>query len=405
MKQKSQYILAQATTLAQASACAFMPKHKHDNIATVVVTGKRILLYTLFLTVLLTSCTEETGEAGEEFNRSQLLENIGSNIIVPAFATFSQSTMTLLEQAKLFAEAPSENRLTALQDDWKTATQRWEQIAMYDLGPMETQDAMTSISNFPTNTIAIEEAIGGGSEISEAYIASLGSSSKGLPAIEYLLFDKENGNEAVLNTFASDKRISFIVALCENLNTIAISLNAGWQPESGNYLATFTSMDGKDAGSSVVLLANQLIILTESVKNKKVGIPLGKKSLGQMLPKDVEAWRSGISLALIAENITAIDNVFRGKSGTVDGIGFDNYLDQVNAQYEGAPLSQAIAAQLTNISTAQQAISLPLQDALTAETAQVEKLYDELQRLVVLLKTDMMSSLGLLVTFSDSDGD
>ena len=51
------------------------------------------------------------------------------------------------------------------------------------------------------------------------------------------------------------------------------------------------------------------------------------------------------------------------------------------------------------------ALSDPLSTNITTNNTAVVAAYTELQKLVVLLKTDMTSSLSILITFGDNDGD
>lgn len=365
---------------------------------------KSVLCQVLSATVLLTiGCSDDSGSESDDFDRSVMLDNIGKNIILPNYQDFHQATLLLRDAATDFADSPSSQNLLELQAKWQTAASSWKSVEMIDLGPIDQLALKTSIDNWPTNTIAIEDAIATDEVINEDFVKSLGSSSKGLPAIEYLIFDPEAENQVVLNELTgSTNRLLYLQALCQNLSSLAGQLSNGWDPADGNYLNTFVQTDGKDVGSSINMLANNIIFLTEIVKNDKLGVPLGKKSLGELLPKDAEAWRSQLSLAFILENLRTLKDIYTG----LNGAGFDDYLDHVDAKdLQGEALSQIIEAQFDSSIEAAEAISMPLVDALTLEKDKVEQAFDETQLLVVLLKADMMSSLGLLVTFSDNDGD
>ncbi|MDN5211518.1 imelysin family protein [Fulvivirgaceae bacterium BMA12] len=364
-----------------------------------------VYLLTILLLILFGSCSEDGGDGNgnDDFDRVALLNNIGKNIILPNYQSFYQETSNLKDAAMDFAANPSAQLLTGLQTNWKAATLAWKNAEVIDLGPIDQLALKTSIDNWPTNTIAIGEALTTTKTIDNAYITSLGSSSKGLPAIEYLIFDPEGGNQTVLDAMAtSTNRLDYLVALCENLHSLAKQLFEAWDPASDNYLNTFMQADGKDIGSSINMLANNVIFLAEIVKNEKIGVPLGKKSLGELLPKNAEAWRSQSSLSFILENLKALKSIYKG----ADGEGFDDYLNHINARYlQDESLSQVIDTQFDSAIEATEAISLPLTDALTQEKDKVELAFEKAQQLVILLKTDMMSSLGLLVTFSDNDGD
>ncbi len=357
----------------------------------------------ILLMLLITACSEDSGDEADDFDRVALLDNMGRNIILPNYLSFYQRATDLKDVANNFAANPSMQNLENLQASWKAAALAWKNAEAINLGPVDQLFLKTSIDNWPTNTIAIEEALTTTTAIDNAYISSLGSSSKGLPAIEYLIFDLETGNQAILNAMvASTNRPVYLVALCENLQSLAMQLSAAWDPDSEDYLDTFIEADGKDVGSSINMLANNLIFLAEIVKNEKIGVPLGKKSLGELLPKNAEAWRSQSSLSFIQANLKTLKSLYKGANGA----GFDDYLNHINSRYlQDEPLSEVIEAQFDNAIEAAEAISMPLTAALTQEKDKVELAFSEAQQLVILLKTDMMSSLGLLVTFSDNDGD
>ncbi|UZR96931.1 imelysin family protein [Chondrinema litorale] len=350
----------------------------------------------------LVACDSEDNSDQDSFDRQVMLENIGTNIIFPSYETFTQKAEVLNVAAVTFSTEISSENLSTLQSAWKEAAIAWKSVEMVNFGPIDEKALETSIDNWPTNTNNIESAVDTEETIDEAYVINLGSSTKGLPAIEYLIFNGEQDDNATLDLFQNDaQRVSFLVALTNNLVSIATEISSDWESGDGNYVATFISLDGKDIGSSTNTLANALIILTEEIKNEKVGVPLGKKSLGEVLPNNLEAWRSRYSLELIEENLDAIDDIFNGGNST----GFDDYLDQVEAKHDDELLSLTINNQIDAIRTAHAAVSLSMYETLNSNPEDLETLYNELQKLVVLVKTDMMSQLGLLVTFSDNDGD
>jgi predicted lipoprotein len=151
---------------------------------------------------------------------------------------------------------------------------------------------------------------------------------------------------------------------------------------------------------------NQLNYDFEFLKNYKIAIPLGKRTLGTPLPEKVEGYYSKISIQLAAEQFKAIENIYLGKSKLgVDGLGLDDNLVHLKSEYNGGTLSDAIRAQITTVLSKIQAIPDPLSSSITNNPAIVDAAYVEMQKLVVLFKTDMSSALGVLITYQDNDGD
>ena len=367
----------------------------------------RPLLFLFLLALLLTaSCSDDEPGNRDNFDRESMIENLGYNIILPAYENFETETAALEAAVSSLSNEVNATNLDKAQQAWLDAAQAWSNAEMYMMGPIFQMAISASIQNWPTSTAGIEEAIDTNEEITNAYIENLSSSRKGLPAIEYLLFDFTNGDQAILDQLStSANRRAYLEALTENLNAIAESLNQAWQPDGGNYISTFTSATGKDVASSANVLANDFLILIEKIKNLKLGTPLGKKSMGTPLPENVEARFSGESLKLIHANLNAIEDVFLGTGVEGDQLGYADYLNELNATYNGELLAEVIQSQIATLRSELQDINDPLKLAIDNQTQQVEEAYTAAQRLVVLTKTDMMSQLGLTVDYVDNDGD
>lgn len=356
--------------------------------------------------LFLGSCGDDDGANIDNFDRKAMLENISQNIILPAFANFETETTDLKDAITTLANDVNAANLDNAQQAWLNAALSWSYAEMFMMGPIDQMVVAYSIQNWPASPANIEEGINTTETINEAYIESIGSSKKGLPAIEYLLFDFDNGDQVILDQLLdSENRRAYLEALAQNLNTIATNLYQGWKPDGGNYISTFTSSTGKDAASSANVLANEFLMLIEDVRRSKIGVPLGKSSMGTILPEMVEARFSGESLKLMLRNLDAIEDVFLGTGTNGDQLGYYDYLNALNAEYQGMPLADVIADQMSTFRAAINGINDPLKTAVLNQTEAVEQAFTEGQKLVVLTKTDMISRLGLSVTYVDNDGD
>jgi len=144
-----------------------------------------------------------------------------------------------------------------------------------------------------------------------------------------------------------------------------------------------------------------LIYDYEVLKNFEIGIPAGTQSQGVTYPAKLQAYYSKISLQLAVLHAQAIQNLYLGASG----LGLDDYLVFANAKYNGGSLNDAIKTQFTTAIAKLQTLSDPLSVNIISNPTAVTAAYTELQKLTVLLKTDMTSSLGIAITFGDNDGD
>ena len=168
---------------------------------------------------------------------------------------------------------------------------------------------------------------------------------------------------------------------------------------------------GTDVGSSTGQLVNQLVYDYEILKNYEVGIPAGVQSMGTTFPTYVQAYYSKMSLQLATLHLQAMQNIYLGKSAQGDGLGLDDYLVQTTklpntAKYaNGSAVNDAITTQFATAASKLQTLTDPLADNISSNPSAVTAAYAELQKLTVLLKTDMTSSLSILITYGDNDGD
>ncbi len=175
---------------------------------------------------------------------------------------------------------------------------------------------------------------------------------------------------------------------------------------NGAYYTEFIGNKGTDAGSSTSQCYNEFVRSFESAKNFKLGLPLGKRP-GQIQaePQLVEAYYSGKSLECLRLHLTAIENIWYGRSKSgQDGVGFREYLEKV----EGGPaLIISTETQLAALRTALAAVSdtPALSVQITNANPQLETLYTEFQKMTRYFKSDLSSLLGIAITFSSGDGD
>ncbi|WP_448701959.1 imelysin family protein [Mucilaginibacter sp. AW1-3] len=369
---------------------------------------RKIILLALtaaFAIVLIQSCkksgSDDNGSTGSTFDRKTMLTNMSTNIIIPAYTSYATVTASLDAAVTTFNTTPNAANLTALQTAFQTAYKQWQSTSIFEFGPAAQAQLRVNTNTYPADVSQINSNVSSGT-YNPALLANL--AAKGFPALDYLLFNGAD-NTAILALYTTDanaaKRKTYLAALSAELKTNASTVLSGWTA----YKTTFINADGTDVSSSVGQLLNQLVYDYEVLKNFEVGIPAGTQSMGTTYPQKVQAYYSKISVQLVLLHIQAIQNSYLGKSSNGDGLGFDDYLVQANAKYNGGSLNDAIKAQFTAAIAKLQTLTDPLSAQIISSPATVTAAYTELQKLTVLLKTDATSSLGILITYGDNDGD
>ena len=349
------------------------------------------------------SGTSPNGGNSAGFDRAGMLKNLSTNIIVPGYITFQASVVTLDSSVTAFNASPDITKLGNLQAAFKTACQKWQAVSTFDFGPAANENLRISVNTFPADVNQINTNVSTGSY----NLASLSTlPAEGFPAIDYLLFGTGTDNNAILTQYTTDShatnRKAYLTAVSALIRTKTTNVVNAWKT---TYPATFLAAAGTDVGSSVGQLTNELNQDFEVLKNYEIGIPAGTQSMGTTFPTKVQAYYSKISLQLALLHLQAIQNIYLGQSAAGNGLGFDDYLVSAKATYNGGSLNDAITAQFATATAKLQALSDPLANQITGNLTAVTAAYAALQLQTVLLKTDMPSALGILITYGDTDGD
>jgi predicted lipoprotein len=333
------------------------------------------------------------------FDRKAMLTNISSNIIIPSYTAYQASTVSLNAAVTTFNATPNATNLTALQNAFIAAYKLWQSASEFNFGPAADANLGVNTNTYPADVNQINANITAGS-YNPQLLANL--AAKGLPTLDYLLFGTGADNTDILAQFTSDSkaanRKTYLAALSAELKTNMTTVLNAW---NNTYKTTFVNSTGTNASSSTSYLINQFIYDYELLKNYEIGVPAGSQSMGATFPAKVQAYYSKISLQLAVLHTTALQNLYLGGSGS----GLDDYLVAANAKYNGGSLNDAIKAQFTTSLTKLNTLTDPLSANIISNSTAVLATYTELQKLTVLLKTDMTSALGILITYGDNDGD
>ncbi|MGQ0829525.1 MAG: imelysin family protein [Bacteroidota bacterium] len=367
-------------------------------------------LYTYVITIFfmlgLTCCDPQKKDVPTPettFDKAGMLSNIGDHIIVPAYADFKITVDSFQLSCNRFISSPTLVNLTELQTKYTEAYKNYQRISAFEFGPAENELIRYNFNTFPCNTIEINNKIASGNM---ALSAASDLDAKGFPAIDFLLYGSDQNNTTVLARFTTDANASnaknYLAALINELKYKTDIVNTSWN----TYVSTFKNNTGSDVGGSIGMLVNQLNYDLEILKNAKVGIPLGKKTLGTPLPSKTEAVYSTQSLTLAKEHLMNIENIYLGRNAAeTNGLGLDDYVEHVGAQHPLGPLNEVIKNKFISAKTKLAAIPETLSQSVLSNASTVNAAYIELQQLVVLLKVDMPSALGVMITYQDNDGD
>ncbi len=362
--------------------------------------------------VLVTSCGEDDNgpNVDDNFDQKGFLVHVGGSIIVPAYLELEQKSLALQEKINAFITSPESSSLEGAKTALFEARVAWQYCAPYQFGPAESLGLASNLNVFPVDRSKIERNIADGNY----NLGTLANNdAKGFAAVEYLLYEKDVTPEEITQRFIDQpQRITYLRDVTDLITETAAGVHAAWSANGGNYLGEFTSDGalGADAGSSLGKLVNALNLSYErNTRDAKVGIPAGIRSLGITIPEATEAYYAGYSLELARANVEAYKKLFKGQTREgVKGLGFDDYLKARSATTTSGseqPLDEAISAQLEAVLVAIDQIENPLAEQIVIDNVPVQQVFARMQQVAVLLKTDMASALGVVISYQDNDGD
>lgn len=354
----------------------------------------------MLLSLFVLSCKKDKDEATPEFDKNQLLTNYGTNLIVPAYERLDESVYLLEVKVNDFISVSNQSNLLALRLQFLSTYEAWQSCSFMHFGPSDNYTLKQVFNTYPVDTSLINTNISSGTYV-------LGAASNtvaiGLPALDFLLFPNKDLAIALsrINGVNSVNKKQYIKNVVLQLKAAITSTLSSWRT---GHLSTFISSNGNSQGSSLSEIVNAINLDFEKfTRDGKIGIPLGVRSLGTPIPSKTEAFYSKYSLVLFKESIQQLKQYFNGESSS--NIGLDDYLNHLNDNNRTARLSTRINSQFDIIIQKANLITNPISIAVISEQANVQKLYDELQKIIVLLKVDLSSALSILITYQDNDGD
>lgn len=346
---------------------------------------------------------DDQGPGPSSFDRAALLENWADNIIIPGYVDFASKVTTLQGATTDFIANP--NDLATIRAAWLDAYTTWQRVSMFEIGPAETVDFRLNVNIFPANTTTIEENITSGT-----YDLGLSSNraAKGFPTLDYLLHGIGVDDTAILAIYNGAQGAAYtqyLQDIVEDMKTLTDGVLAAWQ---GGFRDDFVSNDGSSATASTDRYVNDYIFYYERfLRAGKMGIPGGVFS-GSVEPNTIEALYAGnLSRQFFLEGLDAVQDFFNGRAynGNGQGESLSSYLDELNVVSNGADLSTIINNQFDTSRSAVQALGSFEQELQNTPPTNFLNAYDEVQRIVPLLKVDMVSALSISIDFADADGD
>jgi putative iron-regulated protein len=329
-------------------------------------------------------------------------------VILPTYADLRARSADLASLLDELSSTPQTADLAATRQAYLDARVPLEEALAFGFGPSVELHSPAVLDQSPIDTAKIDAELTSESELTPEHLRSLGANKRGLHAIEYLLFPADDAQlETALlgNDVAGERRRLFASVAGQLVADGADALWAAWDPESGGYSRRFSEPGAPDSVSSNVqagldTLLNETVVLSEVVANVKLGKPLGETTGASIDPAAQESERAGASLSDMLANLRGMRNIYFGAR---DGAAEPSLSTLVHAKSPSADVHARAA--LADAEASLRAIPEPFTQALSDSPETVRAAYGSLKTLKRVLATEVLSSLGASLKFSDNDGD
>lgn len=354
---------------------------------------------TLLIALLcLTACAKSADEIKRESKR-ELLSALPEQVIIPGYRNFAAAVASLQQSAARYCAAPEDAARRSLQEQWRAAMTAWQQTSAYAFGPVAQYDLPALINYAAVRKSKLDYWLEPGRLATAEQIKNYSVQGRGLGALEYLLFEPDIARK-------DPPYCAYLAALTDDLAANADRILRFWQEEA-RPLSVAAKDDEQDIAVREQLdeLLNAALQAMETVKDDKLGLPLGRKNGGVAQPDKVESRLSGHSLQNIRANIVSLQTlVYGGDSAHVPEeriTGLASYLRKTGRPEAAAALEQT----LRRILEALERIPQPLQPALHEQPQAAETLYREVAALCDILENTVLPAFDVQPGFNAKDGD
>ncbi|MBC85858.1 MAG: hypothetical protein CL677_01665 [Bdellovibrionaceae bacterium] len=313
------------------------------------------IISALFLSNLLNSPIEQ-----------QILKGIYDQLIVVPYEEFNSELEKTIPQCEDFK----------LLNKYISLKQIHAEIELFDFGPFREHRLLREINFSPIREYKIEQYLQG-------EIGSLGDEGvtvKGLSNLQYAL---------TLKDLPLEKKCNYLKFSIEDMKEKIDLALKDWK---GDYRDQFIKNYSK-SDKSIDMLVNVVLKSLNMLEEDYLAIPFGKK-----LAYDPR-------LESLPDHLTeSSKTVFSIKLNSIYNLFFDDETHSPRiSKLLTAELNQKLRSSFNTISNELNSIK-SFEEAISTPNA-VDTIYTEIKNLNILVSTEVVTQLGVTVTFTDNDGD
>lgn len=347
---------------------------------------RRIVVIALAAALLLAAC------GGGTPSRSSVLGDLADEAIVPAYQQFQADASGLETALVALCASLDAASLTEAREALTSVRQSWGRTEAMWVGPVMDRRSWAAV-RWPVADDEIEDLIADTSiELDYERLSSrIGADQRGLGAVEYIL----GADDGALDALGDPRRCGYAIGVAEVIanegNLLLEDWTVSW--EGGEpYREVFADADNGDLDRVV----NDSLFLLEEIADLELGRALGLVG-SEVDIEAIEEGPAGAGVDDLRHRLMGLRLVLVGAGEP--GAGLSPLL--------GDDLSERLEAQLDAALGAVDVIEPPLRQAVTRPGSREEVIAarDAIKAVQITVGTEVVSRLGVVIGFSDADGD
>lgn len=360
------------------------------------------------------------------FDRQALLRSYATQVVMPAQRGFDADAAALAGATAALADGIAAGTATdaewsAARAAWRDAMRSWQVLEVLQVGPAGSRTLRVGgrglrdeIYSWPAvNPCRVDQETASEDFASEDFFVRESLNTRGLAAIEYLLFDPDTNNACAAavdinaqGTWAAlladgqipGLRARYAARAAAEVHRRALELIEAWESPGEDFAGQLVGAGDPDSMFSSAAVAidevfRALYYIELQVKDRKLAPPAGlhPDCLASTCPALQESRWADASKDHLLANLIAAERVFLG--GTSAGVGFDDFLHALGA----SDLAVEMTNDLANAIAAVEAIPGTLTEALASDPQAVRDAYIAVKEFTDDLKSRFVTVLSLRI--------
>ena len=329
----------------------------------------------------LSACGNDTDAAA---SRRDVYRSLTDRVIVPGYERLDLAASDLAASVAALCSSPDDARVRAAREAWVRTWRAWNRLRPFRFGPLTDRRTVSDIA-FMIDPDKVDAVLAGsepaaGPPFTPESVAGVGADTRGLVAIEHLLFTRDPG-EADTCAYASAS--SAVVAAA------ADDARAAWADGvdgDGPFADELRSANGADTRAVLDDLVNGI---TMSVNEISKDLVAAEEAPGRSRDP------SGHVRARLRDTLAGVRDAYLGAGREGPGVG-----ELVAAASAGT--DERIRTRLDRAEAALAALPVDLDDASDREIRQASA---RTRALGTVLIAEVASLLGVTLGLGDADGD